>query len=88
MQYTCPCCGYKTLPEEANGTFNICPVCFWEDDNVQLKDPNYKGGANHVSLKEAQNNFITFGACEKIMVKNVRPANTSEPKDSGWKPFE
>ena len=28
--YRCPFCGYKTL--ESRGEFDICPVCFWEDD--------------------------------------------------------
>ena len=26
----CLCCGYRTLEER--GAFDICPVCFWEDD--------------------------------------------------------
>lgn len=26
----CLCCGYRTLDER--GAFDICPVCFWEDD--------------------------------------------------------
>lgn len=30
MKYECLCCGYKTL--ETRGKFDICPVCFWEDD--------------------------------------------------------
>lgn len=28
--HTCLCCGYKTL--ESRGEYDICPVCFWEDD--------------------------------------------------------
>ena len=26
----------------------ISPVCFWEDDPVQLDDRDYKGGANRL----------------------------------------
>ncbi len=26
----CPCCRYETLTEHA--TFEMCPVCWWEDD--------------------------------------------------------
>lgn len=33
-KYTCPCCGYKTLEEEVRGSYEICPICFWEDDSV------------------------------------------------------
>ncbi|MEV5113035.1 hypothetical protein MRBL20_001149 [Peribacillus frigoritolerans] len=36
MKYTCPCCGYKTLDEEPPGTYDICSICFCEDDGVQL----------------------------------------------------
>lgn len=53
-KYKCPCCGYYTLNEPPNGTYNICPVCFWEDDIVQLDNPDYANGANKVSLNEAR----------------------------------
>lgn len=60
--YACPCCGYLTLQNEPPGTFEICPVCYWEDDNVQFYDPDYAGGANNVSLNEARANFKKLGA--------------------------
>lgn len=61
-RYACPCCGFLTLPEEPPGTFAICPVCYWEDDDVQFKDPTYGAGANIVSLAEARKNFREYGA--------------------------
>src|SRR5947199_236274 len=73
-----PCCGYYTLDEEPPGTFLICPVCFWEDDNVQFSDHDYAGGANRVSLNEARKNFREFGASEKRVVKMVRPPQADE----------
>jgi hypothetical protein len=60
------------MGEEPPGTFEICPVCFWEDDNVQFEDPNYVGGANSVSLNQARENFKLFGAVSKEFVKQVR----------------
>ena len=39
---------------EPTGTFEICDICGWEDDNVQLQDPQYRGGANKKSLIESQ----------------------------------
>ncbi|PIC71538.1 hypothetical protein CSV77_04065 [Sporosarcina sp. P16b] len=63
-KYTCPSYGYKTLDEKPSGTFDICGICFWEDDNIQFDDPDYTGGANEPSLQEAQNNFIEFGVAE------------------------
>jgi hypothetical protein len=32
-------------------------VCGWEDDNVQFSDPTFRGGANELSLIEAQWRF-------------------------------
>jgi hypothetical protein len=31
----CLSCGYKTLDEEPSGTYDICEICFWEDDGYQ-----------------------------------------------------
>src|SRR5665213_1779348 len=59
-RYACPCCGYQTLPEPS-GSFDICPICFWEADPVQSADPDYGGGANIVSLRHALRNFADFG---------------------------
>ncbi len=76
--FTCPCCGYKTLDEEPSGTYNICSICFWEDDGVQLDDPDYAGGANVVSLREGQSNFLKFGACEERCIQFVRKPNEND----------
>jgi hypothetical protein len=84
-KFACPCCGYETLDEEPPGTYDICEICFWEDDGVQYKDPDYRGGANHVSLREAQRNFSEYGACEERCLEHVRKPTESDkylgPKD-------
>ena len=87
-RFACPCCGYKTYFEEPNGSFDICQVCFWEDDPVQNDDPDCKGGANRVSLRIGQKNFNDFGACEKEMIKNVRKPKISEKRDVNWKTYQ
>ena len=87
-KFACPCCGYKTFREQPNGTYDICQGCFWEDDPIQLDDPDYEGGANRVSLKQGQKNFIEFGACEREMIKNVRQPNRDEQRDENWRPLE
>jgi hypothetical protein len=76
--YKCPCCGFLTLDEEPPGTFAICPVCFWEDDNLQFEDPDYKGGANEESLHEAQKKFREIGASSENYLKNVRKSRPDE----------
>jgi hypothetical protein len=70
--YRCLCCGYLTLTEEPPGTFEICPVCNWEDDFVQATDPDFAGGANHVSLSQARKNFAMFGAATEDAKARVR----------------
>ena len=87
LKYTCPCCGYKTLDEEPPGTHDICKICFWEDDGYQYEHPD-EDGANHVSLKEAQQNYINFGVSDKEYINNVRQPNKSDIKDPNWKPLE
>jgi Cysteine-rich CPCC len=87
-KFVCPCCGYKTFSEEVNGQYEICEVCFWEDDPIQLKNPDYVGGANRVSLRQAQKNFVEFGASEKEMVKNVRAPKINEERSDNWKVLE
>ena len=81
MKYTCPCCGYKTLDEEPTDTYEICKICFWEDDGVQFRDPDYEGGANVVSLRQAQKKYIMFGACQEDCIEFVRNLNKTDIKD-------
>ncbi len=78
----CPCCGYKTL-HERNG-FEICPVCFWEDDGQDDHDADeVHGGPNgSLSLAEARKNFASGGACEEAMLPNVRQAYDFESRIS------
>jgi len=87
LKYTCLCCGYKTLDDKPPGSFNICPVCHWEDDDFQFLHPDYTGGANHVSLREAQKNYFKLGACEKKYVRHARPPKSDEKKDQNWRPI-
>ena len=71
--YPCACCGFLTLSEKPPGTFEICPVCFWEDDNIQFNNIDFKGGANVESLNEARQNFKKFGVSSLKFLKQVRP---------------
>lgn len=77
-RYACPCCGYLTLTEPASGSYDICSVCFWEDDGVQLRDPDYAGGANRVSLNEGRESFRRHGTSELRLAPHVRPPLAAE----------
>lgn len=83
-RYTCPCCGYMTLGDWP-GSYEICHVCFWEDDAVQLLDPWYDGGANVPCLIDAQAAFTSCGAMEKRFVKNVKGVHPGDVLDPQWR---
>ncbi len=57
MKFECQCCGDKTSDESAIGPFDICELCGWEADSVRSKQPDYEGGANGISLREARYKF-------------------------------
>lgn len=86
MKYQCPCCGFYTFEKPVNGSFDICEVCFWEDDAIQLADEDYSGGANRVSLRQARENYLQYGACEIDMVPYTRKPNEDELTGSDRSP--
>lgn len=48
----CPVCGkYEFMHED---DFDVCPECGWENDGLQIDDPEYVGGANRMSLNQAR----------------------------------
>lgn len=88
QSYTCPCCGYPTLSEPP-GSFAICPICRWEDDYAQLVAPAMMGGANHVSLIQAQLNYRIYGVSDpeyKDRARAPKPEN-GEKRDPKWWPL-
>lgn len=87
LTFPCVCCGHLTMGEPP-GSYDICPVCFWEDDQVQLRWPDWAGGANRPSLIEAQANVAAFGACEQRFVARVKPPRDDEPLDPNWRPID
>ncbi|TKK91584.1 hypothetical protein FDA94_02065 [Herbidospora galbida] len=82
--YPCSCCGYRTL-KDGPGSYLICPICFWEDDPLQLRWPLMDDGANGVSLVQAQRNFIRFAAGEERFLPRVRPPSEAETVPDGWR---
>jgi hypothetical protein len=74
-KYKCPCCGNLTLDEDYSqfGTFEICPVCFYEVDDILTG-----GGANKFSLEECKENYKKFGAVEERLVQYVRKPYLNE----------
>lgn len=85
LDYTCPCCGYKTF-DEPPGSYSICEICYWEDDAVQLMFLG-SGGAN-INLIDAQKNFQADGAKEKRFTPQMEKILSKYKKDPLWRPVD
>ncbi len=87
--YPCPCCGYRTLNFEPPGTYLICPTCFWEDDGDTIRTHGHDWvKSNEVCLRQAQRNFIAFGACEPQWLKDVRSPKLDDVRDPYWQTID
>ena len=88
--FTCPCCGYKTLPEESPGSFYICAICWWEDCNLQFDDPDFVDGTpNDISMRQAQRQFYKVADNKDLTFENLfRPNEKCYDFDETWKPLD
>ena len=87
VRFPCPCCGHVVF-DDPPGSHHRCPICLWEDNLVQLRFPTMPGGANTVSLQDAQNNYVTFGAAERRNRVLTRPPGERERREVGWRPLD
>jgi hypothetical protein len=54
----CPVCGFLTFDGHEYGSYEICEICNWEDDAVQLANLASEGGANKGSLLDEQDKIL------------------------------
>jgi len=78
----CACCDHFSLDD---GEWEICPVCFWEDDGLGISEPDMASGPNQMTLRQARANFAEFGACDRRFLPNViaveeRRSYAAEPR--------
>jgi hypothetical protein len=66
-------CGFRTL---RGGPFDVCRVCFWEDDGTT--EPSAVSPANRLTLGAARQNYAAFGACDRRVLHLVRPPRPEE----------
>jgi hypothetical protein len=79
VTFPCPACGFIVFAEPP-GSYDICPVCGWEDDDVQLRHPGMRGGANRLCLREQQD--------EALRSHPVDEKRTGEwTRDPSWRPL-
>ena len=74
MNARCPCCDHLTL--HARGEYDVCPVCFWEDDCIE--GPDRYSGANGSTLDEARKNFASYGASDPESIRWVQPPSADQ----------
>lgn len=81
--HPCPCCGYKTLP--GRGDYDLCPVCWWEDDGTE---PWEYSGPNGQTLVEAQQAYLAERRPYRLRPGRVRVAKRHEAREPNWRPYE
>jgi hypothetical protein len=86
-KYPCPCCGYLVFTTQP-GSYQVCPICLWQDNLAQLRFPLMPGAANVVSLQTAQHNFMDCGAAEKRNRDAGREPVPGERREDGWRPLD
>ena len=84
--YPCSCCGYEVFSAPP-GSREICPICCWQDDAVQLAFPDMVAGANKCSLIEGQDNFAMYGACELHNRDDASGPQEGDVRDPYWRPL-
>jgi Cysteine-rich CPCC len=78
--YPCPVCGFYTIGEDMFGSYNICPICNWEDDGFQLANPACGGGANKESVIDAKKSIINRIPTHMRDYKGYK-------RDPNWRPL-
>ena len=76
MKFTCPCCGYKTVEEDADH----CTLCNWKNDPYQAMDPDTNEGRNKLSLREAQHRFMAQNKTVAGFIKDAKWCAFAPPK--------
>jgi hypothetical protein len=80
----CPSCGFCVFPEREYGSFDICPICNWEDCAVQFGNPLDAGGPNRESLVDYQRASIAHWPLTTTSIESMGDVFR---RDSSWRPF-
>jgi hypothetical protein len=87
LRYPCPSCGFIVFTEPS-GSYEMCSICGWEDDPVQLKYFSMRGGANGGSLWDYQQEIVKEISVDVkeyegyIRDSSWRPLQPKEPKEN------
>jgi Cysteine-rich CPCC len=81
--HPCPCCGYRTLP--GRDLYDLCPVCWWEDEGTE---PLEYSAPNGRTLVEAQREYLARRLPHRLRPGKVRAPKRHEARDATWRPIE
>ena len=70
----CPICEKHQFKD----SYDICPVCFWENDGYQYDEPDFYGGANNLSLNGYKSSNIEKCWEELTPYISIEPNPNSE----------
>ena len=79
MAGRCEVCGFYTFKNIERDSFEICSVCFWEDDGYNDNPDEVRGGPNQdLSINQAKANFKKFGAYSQHVAQYTRAPRDDE----------
>ena len=78
----CPCCQNITIPNHGDALAYICPVCFWEIDSFLRSDTEPSDQNHGLTLRQARENYRTFGAVLPDLKQHCRPPKPWELPES------
>lgn len=85
--YTCPCCGYPMLSERES--YEICLLCWWEDEFEDDPHLDRVSGPNHITLREGRANFERHLISCPTGIASFRECMTNRPMPTSarrWRP--
>ncbi len=80
-KFSCPCCGHFTISSPTPGSWEVCPVCFWEDS---IGSEDSWGADWEDDLLLAQRAYLKMGASHADWLGKVRTPLPDEMRSESW----
>jgi hypothetical protein len=64
--HACPCCHYLTLTHQRQ--YDVCPLCYWEDDGTLSTELEHYSSVNHSTLSKYK---VMFDKKQKATLMNI-----------------
>lgn len=83
MSFTCPCCGYRTLPKPPHHTTPPCEICAFD---ARDHDAEWTRSKSEL-LAAAQTCFQRTGTSDPALAEFTRPPRPDESRAPWWLPI-